>query len=49
MRVRLAELLGVEIERVSVKGTTTDGLGCIGRGEGLAATAVVLVERMTNG
>jgi 2-C-methyl-D-erythritol 4-phosphate cytidylyltransferase/2-C-methyl-D-erythritol 2,4-cyclodiphosphate synthase len=44
MRRRLAELLGIDASRVSVKATTTDGLGFCGRGDGLAATAVVLVE-----
>lgn len=44
MRSRLAEALGVEIESVSVKATTTDGLGWIGSGSGLAAHAVVTVH-----
>lgn len=41
---RLAELLGVEAKRINVKATTHEGLGAVGRGEGLAAHAVVLLE-----
>ena len=45
MRSRLAELLGVEIGRISVKATTTERLGFTGRGEGIAcqATATILL------
>ena len=44
MRERIAELLGVAVERVSVKATTTEGMGFTGREEGLMAQAVVSVE-----
>ncbi len=44
LRAALADLLGVEIERVGVKATTSEGMGWIGRGEGLAALAVILLE-----
>jgi 2-C-methyl-D-erythritol 4-phosphate cytidylyltransferase/2-C-methyl-D-erythritol 2,4-cyclodiphosphate synthase len=44
MRERLADILSLPIDRVSVKATTTEKMGFTGRGEGLAASAVVSVE-----
>jgi 2-C-methyl-D-erythritol 2,4-cyclodiphosphate synthase len=44
MRARLADLLGIEEGRTNVKATTNEGLGALGRAEGLASLAVVLLE-----
>jgi 2-C-methyl-D-erythritol 2,4-cyclodiphosphate synthase len=45
MRERIAALLAVGVDQASIKAKTTEGLGAVGRGEAIAATAVVLLDR----
>ena len=46
MQERLSAVLGIAPDHISIKGKSNEGLGWIGRGEGLAAFAVALVDRM---
>jgi 2-C-methyl-D-erythritol 2,4-cyclodiphosphate synthase len=46
MRKRISQSLGVESTQVTIKATTTDGLGFIGREEGMAAQSVALVQKI---
>jgi 2-C-methyl-D-erythritol 2,4-cyclodiphosphate synthase len=45
IRSRLAGVLGLDVGRVNLKATTGEGMGFVGRGEGVAALAVATVER----
>ncbi len=46
MRERMAEALGIPVEKVSVKATTPERMGALGREEGIAAFAVALIRRL---
>jgi 2-C-methyl-D-erythritol 2,4-cyclodiphosphate synthase len=48
MRQRLAEVIGIDMDRVSVKATTTEHLGFEGREEGVSTTAVVLLKSLND-
>jgi 2-C-methyl-D-erythritol 2,4-cyclodiphosphate synthase len=48
MRQNIADDLGVRIDCINVKATTTEGLGALGRGEGLACQAIVLLAHGAN-
>ena len=48
MRQQLSQVLGIALSQVSVKASTSDQLGFIGRGEGIAAGAVALIENISD-
>jgi 2-C-methyl-D-erythritol 2,4-cyclodiphosphate synthase len=45
MRERIAQTMGVEPARLNVKASNPEGLGALGRGEGMAAAAIIMLER----
>ncbi len=44
MRGKISAVLGIEVTRIGIKATTNEGMGALGRGEGMAALAVASVE-----
>ncbi len=48
MQQRLAGVLGIAPDHISIKGKSNEGLGWIGRGEGIAAFAVALIDSLEN-
>ena len=49
IRQRLAEILGIDAERVGLKAKTGEGVGAVGREEAIAAQCVVLLEAIDSG
>ena len=48
IRKRLAGILGIDADRINIKATTAEGLGAVGRKEGIAAQCIVLLEKPRN-
>mgnify|MGYP001434468113 CR=1 FL=1 len=48
MKLYLSNLIGISIKNISIKATTTDGLGFIGKSKGILSTATVLIEKNEN-
>lgn len=48
MKANIARILGISSSQINIKATTNEGLGAIGREEGIAAYAVVLVKKMSS-
>jgi len=48
MRENIAKICNVNINQISIKATTTDTLGSIGRGEGIGSSAMVLLKKVCN-
>jgi 2-C-methyl-D-erythritol 2,4-cyclodiphosphate synthase len=46
MREKISSTLAIKIDRISIKASTADGLGFVGRGEGIAAFAVSTIEEL---
>ena len=44
MKINISKILNVELKNISVKATTTDNLGFIGKGEGISASSIVLLK-----
>jgi 2-C-methyl-D-erythritol 2,4-cyclodiphosphate synthase len=49
MRANIADDIGARVEHVNIKATTHEGLGALGRGEGIACQAIVLLEHAGDG
>jgi 2-C-methyl-D-erythritol 2,4-cyclodiphosphate synthase len=46
MRARISETLQIPVKRIGIKATTNEGIGFLGRGEGIAAMAVASIQEV---